>query len=84
MEMELLAEWYAVNGSETDDETIRKEVETRPFLTAEEACSEELGASTRMNAEFFAEIGTLEVDKLSVYDTNIVTDVLAEAIGYGE
>ena len=84
LEVELLSEWYAVNGSETDEETIRKEVETRPFLTIEEACAEELGASTRMNAEFFVEIGTLEADKMSVYDTNIVTDVLAEAIGYGK
>lgn len=84
MEAQLLAEWYKENGSETAEAVVKKEVETRPLLTAKEACSEELGAATRLNAEFFVELGTLEVSKLPVYDTNIVTDILEEAIGYGK
>lgn len=82
MEVRLLSDWYKANGSETAEEIVRKEVETRPLMTVEDACGEELGAATRMNAEFFVELGTLEASKLPVYDTNIVSDILEEAIGY--
>ena len=84
LEVQLLSDWYKKNGSDIDEETVRKEVEMRPLLTAEEAKNMELGASTKANAEFFVEIGTLEADKLSIYDTNIVTDIVEEAIGYGK
>lgn len=83
MEARLLAEWYKTNGSETAEAVVKKEVETRPLLTSEEARNEELGAATRLNAEFFVELGTLEASKLPIYDTNIVTDIIEEAIGYG-
>lgn len=82
MEVQLLSDWYKENGSETAEEVVRKEVETRPLMTIEEACGEEMGAATRLNAEFFVELGTLEAEKLPVYDTNIVTDIVEEAIGY--
>ena len=53
MATQMLYDWYTENGSETTLEACATEVETRPFVTSEEAKTVTIGESVEVTGEFW-------------------------------
>lgn len=60
---QLLYDWYTENGSETTLESCQTEIETRPFVTSEEAKGITIGESVEITGEFWVSQELLVEDK---------------------
>lgn len=77
---EALKSWYEVNGSQIDDATIEKEALKKLFTLDDiRAMDVKVGETLVTTAEFFAEIGTIENDRIPVVKENI-SDADIEAL----
>lgn len=76
--MEALKNWYEINGSEVDESTVKLEAEKKLFSLADiEQMEIKVGETLMTTSEFFAEIGKIESDKLSVVESNINDEVIS-------
>lgn len=82
MAAQMLLDWYVANGSESDIESCKAEVDTRPFVTSKEATGIAVGESVRITAEFFASQELITADKLPVVDSHVDGSIVKEALGY--
>lgn len=78
-----LKNWYEVNGSQVDDATIEKEAMKKLFTLDDiREMDVKVGETLVSTAEFFAEIGTVENDRIPVVKENIndadITALLGE------
>lgn len=78
---QLLLDWYTENGSESTLEACKNEVKNRPFVTSEEVKTIEVGKSVQVTAQFFADKGKIEKDKVEVVKNNVDTSFIPDALG---
>lgn len=83
MAAQLLYDWYVENGSEATLEACKSEIETRPFVTSEEARNIKLGESVQITAEFWVEQGLLEESKFPEVEKH-VNDTLVKEVLSGQ
>ncbi len=79
---QMLLDWYTENGSESTIEACKIEVETRPFVTSEEAKGITSGESVIVTAEFWVSQGLLDEDKFPEVEKHIDDTILKEALGF--
>lgn len=79
---QLLYDWYTENGSETTLEACATEVETRPFVTSEEAKGITIGESVEVTGEFWVSQGLLEESKYPEIATHVDNTIVKEALGF--
>lgn len=79
---QMLLDWYTENGSESSLEACKTEVETRPFVTSEEAKGITLGESVEITAEFWVTEGLLEEAKFPEVEKHIDDTIVKEALGF--
>ena len=78
MAAQMLLDWYTSNGSETTLEACATEIETRPFVTSEEAPTITIGESV----EFWVEQELLEESRFPEIATHIDDSIVKEALGF--
>ena len=78
----MLLDWYTENGSESSLEACKTEVETRPFVTSEEAKGITLGESVKITAEFWVTEGLLEEERFPEIEKHIDDTIVKEALGF--
>ena len=79
---QMLLDWYTENGSESSLEACKTEVETRPFVTSEEAKGITLGESVKITAEFWVTEGLLEEERFPEIEKHIDDTIVKEALGF--
>ena len=82
MAAQALLDWYTANGSETTLEACATEIETRPFVTSEEAPSITVGDSVAVTGEFWVEQELLEESRFPEIATHIDDTIIKEALGF--
>lgn len=82
MATQMLYDWYTSNGSETTMEACATEIETRPFVTSEEAATITIGESVEVTGEFWVSQELLEESKYPEIATHIDSTILQEALGF--
>ena len=82
MAAQMLYDWYTENGSETTLEACATEVETRPFVTSEEAKTVTIGESVEVTGEFWVSQGLLEESKSPEIATHVDDTIVKEALGF--
>lgn len=82
MATQLLYDWYTENGSATTMEDCKVEIETRPFVTSEEAKSITIGESVEVTGEFWVSQGLLVEDKYPEIAKHIDDSFVKKALGY--
>lgn len=82
MATQMLYDWYVENGSETSMEACATEIETRPFVTSEEAKGIKIGESVEITGEFWVSQGLLEESRYPEIATHIDDSILKEALGF--
>ena len=82
MATQMLYDWYTENGSETTLEACATEVETRPFVTSEEAKTVTIGESVEVTGEFWVSQGLLEESKYPEIATHVDDSIVKEALGF--
>lgn len=81
LKIEKLKEWYSLNGSEIDDLTVEKEATKKLFTLDDIANMEQkVGKTLITTAEFYAECGKIESDKLPVVQENINDEIVKELL----
>lgn len=77
---ELTAEWvdkfWTEQGVEVDPKYIADDIALTPYMTSETLAEATIGASVTSAAEFQVELGQMEEDKLSKFDTNCTNEIL--------
>ena len=81
MAAQMLLDWYTSNGSETTLEACATEIETRPFVTSQEAPTITIGESVGVTGEFWVEQELLEENRFPEIATHIDDSILKEALG---
>lgn len=82
MAAQALYDWYTKNGSETTLEACATEIETRPFVTSEEAKTITVGESVEITGEFWVSQGLLEESKYPEIATHVDETIVKEALGF--
>lgn len=82
MATQMLYDWYTSNGSETTLEACQTEIETRPFVTSEEAETITIGESVEVTGEFWVEQELLEESRFPEIATHIDDSLVKEALGF--
>lgn len=82
MAAKMLYDWYVENGSETSMEACATEIETRPFVTSEEARGIKIGEAVEITGEFWVSQGLLEESRYPEIATHIDDSILKEALGF--
>lgn len=82
MAAQLLLDWYTENGTESSLEACKKEVETRPYVTSEEAKEIKVGESVIITGEFWVSQGLLEENKYPELATHIDDSLIKKALGF--
>ena len=82
MAAQMLLDWYTSNGSETTLEACATEIETRPFVTSEEAPTITIGESVEVTGEFWVEQELLEESRFPEIATHIDDSIVKEALGF--
>ena len=82
MAAQLLLDWYTENGSESSIEACKMEIETRPFVTSEEAKSITIGDSVQITGEFWVSQELLDESKFPEIAKHIDDTIVKEALGY--
>lgn len=77
----LLAQYYTENASEVDEDNIAQDVGRVHFLTKEDLQDWNNGAFLKEMATFMNEIGTVEDDKMSLFETNITDEYINQVLG---
>lgn len=80
MAEELLAQYYKENASEVDEANIAQDVARVHFLTKEDMGERTNGEFLKVMAEFMNGIGTVENDKMSLFETNITNVYLDQVL----
>ena len=73
--------WYKENGKDEDEETIRQELQMCPYLAPSmvEAPDYVLGEGMVTVAEFFADLGQIEPEKVETVQNNLNDTFVKEA-----
>lgn len=82
MATQMLYDWYTDNGSETTMEACASEIETRPFVTSEEAPSITIGESVEITGEFWVEQELLEESRFPEIAAHVDDSIIKEALGF--
>lgn len=82
MTAQILRDWYAENGTEFTLEECKKEVMTRPFVTSEEAKSQEIGECMQITGEFWISQGLLDESRYPEIAKHVDDSILREALGF--
>lgn len=82
MTTQLLYDWYTENGSETSMEACATEVETRPFVTSEEAKGITVGESVEITGEFYVTQQLLEESRFPEIAKHVDDTIVKEALGF--
>ena len=82
MAASMLYDWYTSNGSETTLEACATEIETRPFVTSEEAKGITIGESVIVTGEFRVSQELLEESRYPEIATHIDDTIIKEALGF--
>ena len=82
MAAQLLFDWYTENGSETTLEACATEIETRPFVTSEEAKGISIGESVEITGEFWVSQQLLVEDKFPEIAKHVDDTIVKEALGF--
>lgn len=82
MAANLLYAWYTENGSASSMEACLTEIETRPFVTSEEAKGITIGESVEITGEFWVSQELLVEDKYPEIAKHIDDSLVKEALGY--
>ena len=80
MAEDLLAQYYTENASEVDEANIAQDVARVHFLTKEDMSERENGEFLRVMAEFMNGIGTVEDDKMPLFESNITDEYLDQVL----
>ena len=82
MAAELLLEWYTENGSASDLEACKTEIETRPFVTTDEAKTIVLGESVQITGEFWVSQELLDPERFPDIATHVDDSLVKNALGF--
>ena len=82
MAAQLLLDWYTENGSESSLEACRTEIETRPFVTSDEAKTITIGDSVQITGEFWVSQELLEESRFPEIAKHVDDTIVREALGY--
>ena len=82
MAAQMLLDWYTSNGSETTLEACATEIETRPYVTSQEAPTITIGESVEVTGEFWVEQELLEESRFPEIATHIDDSIVKEALGF--
>lgn len=82
MAAQLLLDWYVENGAASSLESCKTEIETRPFVTSQEAKDITIGDSVQVTAEFWVSQELLEESKFPEVATHIDDTIVKEALGF--
>lgn len=82
MAAQLLLDWYTENGSESSLEACQTEIETRPFVTSDEAKTITIGDSVQVTAEFWVSQELLDESKFPEVAKHIDDTIVKEALGF--
>lgn len=82
MAAQLLLDWYSANGSASDLDTCKKEIETRPFVTSEEEKGITIGDSVQITGEFWVSQELLDSAKFPEIAKHIDDSLVKKALGY--
>ncbi|HIT89438.1 MAG TPA: ABC transporter substrate-binding protein [Candidatus Merdenecus merdavium] len=82
MATQLLYDWYTENGSDTTMESCAIEIETRPFVTSEEAKTITIGESCKITGEFWVSQKLLVEEKYPEIAKHIDDSLVKAALGY--
>ena len=82
MAAQLLLDWYTENGSESSLEACKTEIETRPFVTSEEAKTITIGDSVQITGEFWVSQELLEESRFPDIAKHVDDTIVKEALGY--
>ena len=80
MAKELLAQYYAENASEVDEENISQDIDRIHFLTKEDMKTRTNGEFLKIMAEFMHSTGKVEDSKMNLFETNITDQYLNQVI----
>ena len=76
-----LHDWMNSNGLNATMDDARRDIASRPYVTAAQARGTVPGTTMRMIAEFYTEIGTLERERLAGFNNDtMVTEILEMAL----
>lgn len=81
MAKDLLAQYYTENASEVDEANIEQDVNRVHFLTKDDLKDWDNGAFLKEMAEFMNGIGTVEDDKMPLFETNVTDDYINQVLG---
>lgn len=79
---QLLLDWYTENGSESTLEACKSEIETRPFVTSDEAKTITVGDSVQVTGEFWVSQELLDESKFPELAKHIDDSIVKEALGF--
>lgn len=82
MAAQMLLDWYTANGSETTLEACATEIETRPFVTSEEAKGITIGESVSITGEFWVSQQLLEESRFPEIAKHVDDSIVKEALGF--
>lgn len=82
MAAQLLLDWYTENGSESDLESCKTEIATRPFVTSEEAKTITVGDSVQITGEFWVSQELLDPAKFPEIAKHVDDSLVKKALGY--
>lgn len=78
--MDVMMEWYDLNGQNVDEDSIEHQTLERPFFTYEDFNSIDTTASFRNMAEFYASIGNITDEDLEKVFANMNDTIIQEAL----
>lgn len=78
--MDVMLEWYELNGQNVDEASIEHQTLERPFFTYEDFNSIDTTASFRNMAEFYASIGNITDEDLEKVFANMDDTIIKEAL----
>ena len=78
--MDVMMEWYELNGQNVDEESVAHQTLERPFFTYEDFNSVDTTASFRNMAEFYASIGNISDEDLERVFANMDDTIIQEAL----
>ena len=82
MAAQMLVDWYTANGQETTLEACATEIETRPFVTSEEAKGITIGESVEITGEFWVSQQLLEESRFPEIAAHVDDSIVKEALGF--
>ena len=73
-------DWYVDCGKEIEDDVIQGELDTKPFVTSEEAAQMDLTEFAVDYGEYYVDQGLIESDRVEVIKENCASDLFEEAV----